>query len=144
MHGSITGEVLTVVQNEKIVQKWRLKHWPADVFSTVTLMFFQVDASTCRCRRLLSCVLLPPTTPPHCGCRLSLSQSGVPLMDAQGNTDVIDNVKKGWQSNFFERWAPLCWLLARPLSYLLVVVILPCLLRSIKRTFGYGHVSLPD
>jgi hypothetical protein len=37
------------------------------------------------------------------GFRLSLSQSGVPHMDAQGNTDVIDNVKKGWQSNFFER-----------------------------------------
>jgi activator of HSP90 ATPase len=48
MHGSITGEMLTVVKNEKIVQKWRLKHWPADVFSNVTLMFFQVDSSTCR------------------------------------------------------------------------------------------------
>jgi hypothetical protein len=39
----------------------------------------------------------------HARRRLSLSQSGVPHMDAQGNTDVIDNVKKGWQSNFFER-----------------------------------------
>jgi activator of HSP90 ATPase len=48
MNGSITGEMVTVVKNEKIVQKWRLKHWPADVFSNVTLMFFQVDSSTCR------------------------------------------------------------------------------------------------
>jgi hypothetical protein len=36
-------------------------------------------------------------------------------MDAQGNTDVIDNVKKGWQSNFFERWAALFSLRTRPL-----------------------------
>jgi hypothetical protein len=46
-------------------------------------------------------------------------------MDAQGNTDVIDNVKKGWQSNFFERWAALFSLRTRPLyhccnTYLLV------------------------
>jgi activator of HSP90 ATPase len=49
MNGSITGEMLTVIKNEKIVQKWRLKHWPADVYSTVTIMLFQVDSSTCRC-----------------------------------------------------------------------------------------------
>jgi len=110
MNGSITGEMLTVVQNEKLVQKWRLKHWPADVYSTVTLMLFQVDAST----------LQVPSSPPsplpshqnqnrirkrfaHARRRLSLSQSGVPHMDAQGNTDVIDNVKRGWQSRLFER-----------------------------------------
>jgi hypothetical protein len=98
MNGSITGEMLTVVKNEKIVQKWRLKHWPADVYSTVTIMLFQVDSSTCRCA-LCVCILSDADV----NRRLSLSQSGVPHMDAQGNTDVIDNVKKGWQSNFFER-----------------------------------------
>jgi hypothetical protein len=66
MNGSITGEMLTVVKNEKIVQKWRLKHWPADVYSTVTIMLFQVDSSTCRCA-LLICIALDVDV--NAGCR---------------------------------------------------------------------------
>ena len=67
--------------------------------------------------------------------RVSLSQSGVPHMDAQGNTDVIDNVKKGWHGNFFER----------SVALLVLLLATPCdAWHRIKRVFGYGHVSLPD
>ena len=134
MNGSITGEVVTVVKNEKIVQKWRLKHWPADVFSTVTLMFFQLDSSTCRCVCLL-CLQRASAASLTRASRVSLSQSGVPHMDAQGNTDVIDNVKKGWHGNFFER----------SVALLVLLLATPCdAWHRIKRVFGYGHVSLPD
>ena len=73
--------------------------------------------------------------PADLSCRLSLSQSGVPHMDAQGNTDVIDNVKKGWNGNFFER----------SVALLVLLLATPCdAWHRIKRVFGYGHVSLPD
>jgi hypothetical protein len=57
-------------------------------------------------------------------------------MDAQGNTDVIDNVKKGWHGNFFERYVELFF-------HCFHIYNVHFRLR-IKRVFGYGHASLPD
>ncbi|KAJ3091420.1 hypothetical protein HK100_007181 [Physocladia obscura] len=35
--GNVTGKILELVPNKRIVQTWRLKTWPANHFSTVTL-----------------------------------------------------------------------------------------------------------
>ncbi|XP_014251204.1 activator of 90 kDa heat shock protein ATPase homolog 1 [Cimex lectularius] len=44
--GNIYGEFLELVPNKKIVQKWRLKSWPDDHFSTVTLIIDQQEDHT--------------------------------------------------------------------------------------------------
>lgn len=40
-NGNVTGEMLEVVPDKKIVQTWRLRAWPAGHFSKVTLEFEQ-------------------------------------------------------------------------------------------------------
>jgi len=82
MHGCITGSNVDVVRDEKIVQKWRLKDWPEDAFSSVTILFAQVNDSTAR---------------------VTVSQSNIPLVDSHGNEGVIAQTKAGWTSNFFDR-----------------------------------------
>ena len=42
----ITGSFVSVEENAKIVQKWRMKDWPADVFSSVTMTFTGSDDNT--------------------------------------------------------------------------------------------------
>ncbi|KAI8607793.1 activator of Hsp90 ATPase [Chytriomyces sp. MP71] len=37
--GNVEGKILELVPNKKIVQTWRLKTWPANHYSTVTLTF---------------------------------------------------------------------------------------------------------
>ncbi|KAJ3396849.1 hypothetical protein HDU92_001683 [Lobulomyces angularis] len=37
--GNITGSIIELEENKKIVKKWRLKSWPKDHYSTVTLLF---------------------------------------------------------------------------------------------------------
>ncbi|KAJ3082853.1 hypothetical protein HDU99_001385 [Rhizoclosmatium hyalinum] len=37
--GNVTGKILELVPNQKIVKTWRLKSWPANHYSTVTLLF---------------------------------------------------------------------------------------------------------
>ncbi|CAG8477066.1 4419_t:CDS:2 [Acaulospora morrowiae] len=44
--GNITGTIVELVPNEKIVQTWRLKTWPEGHFSTVTLKFEQTSDYT--------------------------------------------------------------------------------------------------
>ncbi|KAJ3046072.1 hypothetical protein HDV00_003822 [Rhizophlyctis rosea] len=44
--GNITGSNVELVPNKKIVQEWRLKSWPSDHYSTVTLELQQGDDST--------------------------------------------------------------------------------------------------
>jgi activator of HSP90 ATPase len=43
---NITGEYVELIQNEKIVQKWRNKSWPAGHFSSVTMTFNDKGNST--------------------------------------------------------------------------------------------------
>ncbi|KAJ3078923.1 hypothetical protein HK102_004136, partial [Quaeritorhiza haematococci] len=44
--GNVSGTVVEMVPNKKIVQKWRLKSWPKDHHSTVTLEFDEQSDST--------------------------------------------------------------------------------------------------
>ncbi|KAI9348658.1 activator of Hsp90 ATPase [Obelidium mucronatum] len=37
--GNVSGKIVELVPNKKIVKTWRLKSWPANHFSTVTLLF---------------------------------------------------------------------------------------------------------
>ncbi|KAI8047404.1 activator of Hsp90 ATPase [Gilbertella persicaria] len=39
--GNVHGKIVRLVPGEMIVQTWRLKHWPKDHYSTVTLLFRQ-------------------------------------------------------------------------------------------------------
>lgn len=44
--GNISGEIISVVPNKKIEQKWRLRDWPEGHFSTVTIELEQGSSST--------------------------------------------------------------------------------------------------
>ncbi|RKO89409.1 activator of Hsp90 ATPase [Blyttiomyces helicus] len=44
--GNVSGTFVELVPNEKIVQKWRLKTWPAGHYSTVTLTLDEARDST--------------------------------------------------------------------------------------------------
>lgn len=72
--GTITGEIVSVDANKKIVQKWRMKDWPEGHLSEVTMEF----AST------------------KDGTSLSLKQTGVP-------EDDVERIKAGWDEKFWKR-----------------------------------------
>ncbi|KAJ3308707.1 hypothetical protein HDV04_000963 [Boothiomyces sp. JEL0838] len=44
--GNVTGTILELVPNQKIVMKWRLKQWPSEHYSHVTIEFKQGSDST--------------------------------------------------------------------------------------------------
>jgi activator of HSP90 ATPase len=72
--GVITGEILDVQKNTKIVQKWRMQDWPEGHYSQVTLAF----------------------EPGKEGTTLNLTQTGVPTSD-------VDRIKAGWDEKFWRR-----------------------------------------
>uniref|UniRef100_A0A6G3MM63 Activator of 90 kDa heat shock protein ATPase homolog 1 (Trinotate prediction) n=1 Tax=Henneguya salminicola TaxID=69463 RepID=A0A6G3MM63_HENSL len=51
LNDSITGKVLEIVPNEKLVLSWRFSNWPADFFSNVQL-FFTDNADSRSCLKL--------------------------------------------------------------------------------------------
>ena len=73
LSGNITGTYLELVPEEKIVQKWRFKEWPANVFSTVTMELVTKPSGT----------------------TLKLRQTGVPEVD-------VGRTEKGWKMHFWE------------------------------------------
>jgi len=73
MSGSIIGTYLELDTDTKIVQKWRFKEWPQDVYSTVTIQLEQKSSGT----------------------KLTLSQTGVPEVD-------VGRTEKGWKMHFWE------------------------------------------
>ncbi|CAB4383310.1 unnamed protein product [Rhizophagus irregularis] len=70
--GNVTGTMVELVQNEKIVQTWRLKTWPEGHFSTVTIKFEQASDFT----------------------RVHINQEGVPIGE-------VDAVRNNWQSYYW-------------------------------------------
>ncbi|RIA95485.1 activator of Hsp90 ATPase [Glomus cerebriforme] len=70
--GNVTGTILELVQNEKIVQTWRLRSWPEGHFSTVTIKFEQASDYT----------------------RVHITQEGVPIGE-------VDAVRNNWQSYYW-------------------------------------------
>ncbi|XP_002737804.1 activator of 90 kDa heat shock protein ATPase homolog 1-like [Saccoglossus kowalevskii] len=74
LDGNVTGVFTQLVRNEKIVQRWRCKSWPAEHYSTVTIELQQKS----------DCTLL------------QLTQTNVP-------TNELDRTKEGWIRNYWER-----------------------------------------
>ncbi|CAJ0745941.1 633_t:CDS:10, partial [Entrophospora sp. SA101] len=70
--GNVTGTILELVPNEKIVQTWRLRTWPKDHFSTVTLRFEQTSDNT----------------------MVHLTQEGIPIGE-------VDIVRRNWQNYYW-------------------------------------------
>jgi len=71
--GNIHGDFVELVENKKIVQRWRSKWWPAEHYSTVTLEIEQKDDHT----------------------ELTLTQSGVPKSDA-------DATRENWTRYYWD------------------------------------------
>lgn len=80
MYGdTITGEYIEVIQNKRIVQRWRMSSWPEGCLSTVTIELSPENGTTVR-----------------------LVQNGVPDRDAQG-AELLKLVEQGWENNVFNR-----------------------------------------
>ena len=79
--GMITGTFVSVEENAKIVQKWRMKDWPADVYSLVTMTFTGSDDST----------------------ELTIDQVEIPEYDTYGKFVHLDNLENGWKQMIFQR-----------------------------------------
>lgn len=71
--GNIVGEFVELVPNERIVQKWRVKRWPAGVFSTVTIDLKQESDHTL----------------------LKLHQAGLPATE-------VDSTRENWERYYWE------------------------------------------
>ncbi|GAB5357358.1 hypothetical protein AAMO2058_000367800 [Amorphochlora amoebiformis] len=80
--GSIHGSFKEVKAPSNIVQNWRFREWPDDVFSELTLSI---------------------TAPTYGITVVKLRQAGIPVHDKYRNRDVPQKVKKGWKNNFFDR-----------------------------------------
>ena len=79
--GMITGTYVSVEENAKIVQKWRMKDWPNDVYSSVTMTFTGSDDST----------------------ELTIDQTEIPEYDTYGKFVHLDNLENGWKQMIFQR-----------------------------------------
>ncbi|XP_046337299.2 activator of 90 kDa heat shock protein ATPase homolog 1-like [Haliotis rufescens] len=74
MGGHVTGEFVDLVPEKKIVQKWRIKSWPTEHYSFVTIELEEQDSTTV----------------------LRLTQQGVP--DSE-----YDNTLQGWKTHYWQR-----------------------------------------
>lgn len=74
MNGNVTGEFVELVPSKKIVQRWRVKSWPAAHYSEVTFEFEEKQGVT----------------------ELRLTQTGVP--DSE-----YERTKEGWCINYWNR-----------------------------------------
>ncbi|ESO90144.1 hypothetical protein LOTGIDRAFT_124038 [Lottia gigantea] len=72
--GNICGEFIELVPNKKLVQKWRVKSWPEEHYSTVTIELSETEDCT----------------------RLNLHQVGIPESE-------FERTQCGWQNHFWER-----------------------------------------
>ncbi|XP_005104369.1 activator of 90 kDa heat shock protein ATPase homolog 1 [Aplysia californica] len=72
--GNIVGQFVDLVPDQKIVQQWRVKSWPDEHYSEVTIELKDKDGST----------------------QLSLKQTGVPDLE-------LDKTRDGWKVNYWDR-----------------------------------------
>eukprot|EP01130_Rhizamoeba_saxonica_P012783 TRINITY_DN5426_c0_g1_i1.p1 TRINITY_DN5426_c0_g1~~TRINITY_DN5426_c0_g1_i1.p1 ORF type:complete len:335 (+),score=87.49 TRINITY_DN5426_c0_g1_i1:41-1045(+) len=72
--GNVCGTVQSIQKNQKIVQKWRFKEWPENVFSRVSITFTGEGATT----------------------TVVLKQTGIPMYD-------LERTKNGWETFFWRR-----------------------------------------
>jgi activator of HSP90 ATPase len=70
--GDISGEILELVPDKKIVQSWRYSDWPEGVYSKATFELEAIEKGT----------------------RLTFTQSGVP-------DDKYEDIKQGWKDYYW-------------------------------------------
>eukprot|EP01100_Stratorugosa_tubuloviscum_P015083 TRINITY_DN846_c0_g1_i1.p1 TRINITY_DN846_c0_g1~~TRINITY_DN846_c0_g1_i1.p1 ORF type:complete len:130 (-),score=56.59 TRINITY_DN846_c0_g1_i1:73-462(-) len=74
LSGAITGRILDIEPNSKIIKTWRFSSWPTGHFSQVTMNFVQESN----------------------GITLKFEQTNIPIED-------FERTKSGWSNNFFDR-----------------------------------------
>lgn len=74
MGGNITGEFIDLIPEKKLSMRWRMKTWPDEHYSVVTIELEEAEDCT----------------------RLTLKQTGIPAGE-------VDRTKEGWQLNFWQR-----------------------------------------
>eukprot|EP01126_Amoeba_proteus_P037693 TRINITY_DN38_c0_g1_i11.p1 TRINITY_DN38_c0_g1~~TRINITY_DN38_c0_g1_i11.p1 ORF type:complete len:252 (-),score=34.10 TRINITY_DN38_c0_g1_i11:183-938(-) len=72
--GAVSGQILSIETNSKLVQKWRFNTWPKDHYSEVTMEFLDQGGRT----------------------QITLLQTGIPSQD-------FDRTKSGWEEFFWRR-----------------------------------------
>eukprot|EP01027_Heterolobosea_sp_BB2_P007467 GEZU01011109.1.p1 GENE.GEZU01011109.1~~GEZU01011109.1.p1 ORF type:complete len:362 (+),score=121.34 GEZU01011109.1:105-1190(+) len=83
LNGTVAGEILELEPGQKIVQKWRHNDWPDDHYSTVTLDLSEEE---------------------HGGnTKLTLTQTDVPKVAKNGNTNVLEQIERLWRDTMFLR-----------------------------------------
>ena len=78
--GMITGKYVSVEENKKIVMKWRMKDWAADVFSNVEMTFQDNGGDNTE---------------------ITINQTEVPEYDTYNKSVHIDNLENGWKQMIF-------------------------------------------
>ena len=80
--GMISGEYKEVVENERIIMKWRMKDWKEGEYSQVELKFSDGGDNNCE---------------------ISLTQTEIPEYDQFDKFVHIDNIEGGWRNMIFQR-----------------------------------------
>ena len=76
----VTGSIINLVADSKIVQKWRFSQWSEGVFSTLELSFVHLGSARTR---------------------LEVYHYDIPDKDAHGNLEQDQLVLNGWEQKFF-------------------------------------------
>lgn len=79
-NGGVTGSIVELVPDEKIVQKWRFSQWAPGCYSTLELTFIRKGDSRTELR---------------------VHQTGIPERDHHDNPDQEVLVINGWNDKFF-------------------------------------------
>lgn len=73
-NGNVTGEIVSLTPNKKIVMKWRFQNWQPNYYSEVVIVL----------------------SPNSDGCLLTLHHSGVPY-------DDLERTKEGWSRHYWSQ-----------------------------------------
>jgi activator of HSP90 ATPase len=79
-NGGVTGEIVELVPNERICEKWRFSQWEDNVYSDLELSFVRLG---------------------DCKTQLRVVQRNIPERDRHGNPHQETMVLNGWKEKFF-------------------------------------------
>lgn len=79
-NGGVTGSIVKLEPESRILEKWRFSQWSEGVFSDLELSFTSIGAQKTR---------------------LHVKQTNIPEKDAHGNLEQDSLVLNGWKGKFF-------------------------------------------
>jgi activator of HSP90 ATPase len=82
MDGVISGVYVLLEEGKTIEMKWRMRGWPAQCYSHVKISLDSEEEGECD---------------------LTLTQSGIPLVDRTGSSGTVEAVKNGWKVRILEQ-----------------------------------------